>query len=132
MGTSNFSPSDTARAYPIAAIAEYIAAFVPYSARSDAYQHHIPSHDERGRGTNLIEQNSERGLEDEINSLEREVPLDDCAFKERRRVFEREGEYGHEHRYDLDQGDRHDHGDDGVIARVRTGDEYRSWSVRSG
>lgn len=118
-GTSIFSPSDTARAYPIAAIVEYIAAFVPCNDSiliSCPFSHHTGDF----AITHLVEEDSEHRLEDQKYAFERKVPFSERPFQEWRRVFERECEDGHDHRNDLDERDRDDYRNDEVIARVRS------------
>lgn len=64
-------------------------------------------------------------MEDQEYRFERKVPLSERSFQERRWVFKRKCEDGHDHRDDLDERDRDDYRDNEVIARVRYRDRRR-------
>lgn len=80
----------------------------------------IPAENNEDKKAYLVEENSNSGLDEQVHSFEREVPVKRCAFHEWRRKFECQREDRHHHRDYLHQRDLDDYVKDWIVARVGT------------
>lgn len=87
--------------------------------RSPRHQNQTPSSGSN-YDTNLIEQHSNRSLEQQIHRFEREIPLQESSLDERRRIFNRQREYAHDECNNLDDGKVNNDHYDRIVSRIGT------------